>query len=113
MAGFGKNVFFQLQLDPGESESLAGGAGKIRGKAFEELAGNSSGLGTENFAQGVVIDGLTQIVLRGRAGQGGNGKNSRAENRLGLAAFGIRHAKMAGELQVNEGERGGHGQDSD
>ena len=41
--------------------------------------------------------------------EGRNGKDGGAEDGLGFAALGVRDAEMAGELQIDKGERGGHG----
>ena len=93
----------------GKAEAAAGGPGKIRGEPFEQLAGDAAGLGLKDFTEGVVIDGFSQIVPGGGPGERRNGKDGGAENGLGFAAFGVGHAEVARELQVDNGERGGHG----
>ena len=109
MPGFRQNEFFELDFDPGKAEAAAGGPGKIRGEPFQQFAGDAAGFGLQNLAERVVIDGFAQIVPGGGPGEGRNGKDGGAENGLGFAAFGVGHAEVARELQVDNGERGGHG----
>ena len=109
MPGFRQNEFFEFNFDPGKAEAAASDVGEVGGKPLEKLAGDAAGFGLKNFAKGVVVDGFAQIVPGGGAGKGRNGKDSGAENGLGFAAFGVGHAEVAGELQVDKGERGRHG----
>ena len=108
-AGFRQDEFFELDFDPGKAEAAAGGPGKIRGEPFEQFAGDAAGFGLEHLAKGVIVDGFAQIVPGGGPGEGRNGKDGGAEDGLGFAALGVRDAEMAGELQIDKGERGGHG----
>ena len=108
MAGFGQNEFFELDLDPGELKTATGHAGQIHGQSLQKFAGKPPGFSLQNLAQGMVVDRFVQIVSGGGLGQGGHGKDSGAEDRLPLAALGIRHANVAGELEIDEGKRGRH-----
>ena len=109
MAGLGEDEFLQFQLNPGKAEVAAGGPGQVGGKAFEQLAGSPTGLGLEDFTEGVVIDGFPQIVPGGGPGKGGYGKDRGAKDGLDFSALGVGHAEMAEELQIDNGERSGHG----
>ena len=109
MAGFGQNELFEFDLDPGELKTVTGHAGQIHGQPLQKFAGKSPGFGLQNLAEGMIVDRFAQIIPGGRTGQRGYGKDGGAENGLAFAALGIRHAEVAGELEIDEGKRGGHG----
>ena len=109
MPCFRENELFQLQFDPGKSKAAASRAGEIRGQAFQEFSWGSTGFGPEQIGEGMVVDGFSQIVPGGGPGERGNGENGSAEDRLRFPALGIGDAKMAGQLEIHEGEGGGHG----
>ena len=109
MAGLRQDELFELDFDPGKPEASAGDPGQIRGEAFQQFARDTTGLRAEDLAESVVVDGFAQIVAGGGPGKGGHGEDGGAKDGLGFAALGVRDAEMAGELQIDNGERGGHG----
>ena len=40
--GFRQDEFFELDFDPGKAEAAAGGESKIRGKPFQQFAGDAA-----------------------------------------------------------------------
>ena len=109
MPGFRKDELFEFDFDPRNSEAAAGDPGQIRGKPFQQLSRNPAGLGPEHLAEGVIVDGFAQIVAGGGPGKGGHGEDGGAKNGLGFPSLGVGHAEMAEELQIDNGERSGHG----
>lgn len=108
MSGFRENELFEFDFDPGKTEAADGRTGEIRGEAFQQFAGSSTGLGPKQVAKGMVIDSFLQIVPGGRPGKRRDGKDGGAEDGLGLSALRVRHAEVAGQFQIHEGEGGGH-----